>query len=104
MSVRVVIVVFPNPTQTLKIGSHRVDILNIYLSYMELVLIITHHAVNLITDVVSSSICLHGPLLKLRIYSYESTVSVLIIMLGSQSSGCTGTLYFVFFNAKLVFR
>lgn len=79
------------------IGSHRVDILNIYLPYMELVLIITHHTVNLITDVVSSSICLHGPLLKLRIYSYESTVSVLIIMLGSQSSGCTGTLYFVFF-------
>lgn len=98
MSVRVVIVVFPNPTQTLNSGSHRVDILNlIYLPYMELVLIITHHTVNLITDVVSSSICLHGPLLKLRIYSYESIVSVLITMLGSQSSGFTGTLYFVFF-------
>ena len=91
---RAIIEVVPCPTQTLNIGSHRVDITMIYLPYMELVLITTHRAVNFVTDVVITSICLHDPLLKLRIYLYESAIiCVPIMILGSLSSGFTETLY-----------
>ena len=96
LSVRAIIEVVPCPTQTLNIGSHRVDITMIYLPYMELVLITTHHAVNFVTDVVIGSICLHGPLLKLRIYLYESAIISVPIILGSLSSAFTETLYIVF--------
>ena len=71
---------------------------------MELGLITTHHAVNLVTHVVIASICLHGPLLKLRIYLYESAIISVQIMIKGYCLLVLLKHYVKSYWAKIVFQ